>query len=349
MSTYRAGNKNQAFQNQNQHGQNQQNRSNENFGNRRSRSESRNRGRGRESRSQSRPRNQNNTNQTSYRGRKCGRCGKDFHQKPEQCPAMKSKCDRCQKIGHWAGMCRSRINFGDYNDVQTTTEDTGANVSNVVQRDERKLNSVNEFIGSTEAEINSSSLRDLDCIVVQLSKEGTNSQSVRALPDTGANVNVLPGEIAKLLGHRSQMSNGGPKLIDGSQLRTSGRCSKQLKHQNQSMEVDWLVVDNAEKTILGVDLCKKLKLVHQNFPFCEVKPVEMSPEIKLGHGKTLDIVASKYPEVFCGKIRGIHDELVTIQLIHDAKPSSIKKYRDIPEAYKEPLKRELEGLSLIHI
>jgi hypothetical protein len=36
MSTYRAGNKNQAFQNQNQRGQNQQNCSNENFGNRRS-------------------------------------------------------------------------------------------------------------------------------------------------------------------------------------------------------------------------------------------------------------------------------------------------------------------------
>jgi len=93
LNAYRAGNKNQAFQNQNQHGQNQQNRSNENFGNRRSRSESRNRGRGKESRSQSRPRNQNNTNQTSYRGRKCGRCGKDLHQKPEQCPAMKSKCE----------------------------------------------------------------------------------------------------------------------------------------------------------------------------------------------------------------------------------------------------------------
>ena len=68
------------------------------------------------------------------------------------------------------------------------------------QSDEQKLNSVNEFIGLTEAEINSSSLQDLDCIVVQLSKGGTNSQSVQALPDTGANVNVLPGEIAKLLG-----------------------------------------------------------------------------------------------------------------------------------------------------
>jgi hypothetical protein len=165
---------------------------------------------------------------------------------------MKSKYDRCQKIGHRASMFRLQINFGDYNnDVQTTIEDTGGSISNVVQRslaieenhkftqsDEQKLNLVNEFIGSTEAEINSSSLQDLDCIVVQLSKEGTNSQSVRALPDTGANINVLPGENAKLLGHRSQMSNGGPKLIDGSQLRTSGRFSTQLKHQNQSKEVD---------------------------------------------------------------------------------------------------------------
>ena len=104
------------------------------------------------------------------------------------------------------------------------------------QSDERKLNSVNEFTGLTEAKINSSSLRDFDCIVVQLSKEGTNSQ--RALPDTGVNVNNLPGEIAKLLGHRSQMSDGGPKLIDESQLRTSRRFSTQLKHQNQSKELD---------------------------------------------------------------------------------------------------------------
>ena len=32
-------------------------------------------------------------------------------------------------------MCRLRINFGDYNnDVQTTTEDTGGSILNVVQR-----------------------------------------------------------------------------------------------------------------------------------------------------------------------------------------------------------------------
>jgi hypothetical protein len=132
------------------------------------------------------------------------------------------------------------------------------------QSDERKLNSVNEFTGLTEAKINSSSLRDFDCIVVQLSKEGTNSQ--RALPDTGVNVNNLPGEIAKLLGHAGQLSNGGPNLINVSQLETCIKFSSQLKQQNQSLKVDWLVVDNAEKMIFGVHLCKNLKLVHQSFP-----------------------------------------------------------------------------------
>ncbi len=140
---------------------------------------------------------------------------------------------------------------------------------------------MNEYIGLTEAKINSSSLRDFDCIVVQLLKEGTNSE--RALPDTGANINNLPGEISKLLGHTGQMSNGGPKLINVSQLETCIKFSTQLKHQNQSLEVDWLVVDNAEKMIFGVHLCKELQPAHQSFPLCEVNQVVTSPTIKLGH------------------------------------------------------------------
>jgi hypothetical protein len=38
-----------------------------------------------------------------------------------------------RRLDIWASMCRSRINFGDYNnDVQTTIEDTGGSISNVV-------------------------------------------------------------------------------------------------------------------------------------------------------------------------------------------------------------------------
>jgi predicted aspartyl protease len=254
-------------------------------------------------------------------------------------------------------MYRLRINFGDYNKIQTTIEDTDGSVSNVVQKshtieenhkvtqsDQQKLNLVDKLNGLTEAKINSRSLWDTNCVIVKLSKEAKNYQGLRALLDTGANVNVLPKEISKHLWHIIQISNRGQKQIDGSQLKTRGKFSTQLKHQNQSMGVDWLVLDNAEKTILIVDLCKNLKIIHQNFSFCEVNQVETSPKIKLVLGKDLDIVSSKYPEFFCGKFFGIHDEPATIQLVPGAKPRNIKgikKYQDIPEAYKEPLKREL--------
>ena len=106
-------------------------------------------------------------------------CFRDIHQKPKQCPAMKSKCHRCQKIGHWAGMYRLRIIFGDYNKLQTTIEDTDGSVSNVDQKnhtieenhkvtqsDQQKLNLVDELNGLTEAKINSSSLWDTNCVIV---------------------------------------------------------------------------------------------------------------------------------------------------------------------------------------
>ena len=127
-------------------------------------------------------------------------------------------------------------------------------------------------------------------------------------------------------------------------LRTSGRFSTQLKHQNQSMEVDWLAVDNVKKRILGVVLCKKWKLVHQNIPFCEVHQVKMSPQIKLGHGQDLDIVALKYPEVFCGKIHRIHDKPATVQLI--LVPSQVAS-RSI-RIFQKPTKNRLNTNSKVN-
>ncbi|KII72292.1 hypothetical protein RF11_14182 [Thelohanellus kitauei] len=41
----------------------------------------------------------------------CLRCGQEgFHQKYEDCPALKAKCNACGKIGHYAKMCLSKGN-----------------------------------------------------------------------------------------------------------------------------------------------------------------------------------------------------------------------------------------------
>ena len=38
----------------------------------------------------------------------CGRCGKKKHNENETCPAKKSTCNKCAKVGHWGLVCRSK-------------------------------------------------------------------------------------------------------------------------------------------------------------------------------------------------------------------------------------------------
>ena len=45
----------------------------------------------------------------SERGKTCNRCGKMMHKIQEHCPAIKSTCNKCKKIGHWERMCKSKI------------------------------------------------------------------------------------------------------------------------------------------------------------------------------------------------------------------------------------------------
>lgn len=40
--------------------------------------------------------------------KQCGRCGNMAHSKDEGCPAKKSTCNICKKVGHWSKVCRSR-------------------------------------------------------------------------------------------------------------------------------------------------------------------------------------------------------------------------------------------------
>ena len=39
---------------------------------------------------------------------KCGRCGKMQHKDQERCPALKSTCNKCKKVGHWEIKCHTK-------------------------------------------------------------------------------------------------------------------------------------------------------------------------------------------------------------------------------------------------
>ena len=48
-------------------------------------------------------------NNTSPKGNQCcGYCGKMRHESRDHCPAKRSECSICKKVGHWAACCRQK-------------------------------------------------------------------------------------------------------------------------------------------------------------------------------------------------------------------------------------------------
>ena len=58
--------------------------------------------------------------------KKCGRCGLN-HTKPEHCLAKDKKCSKCQKIGHFAAVCRSKFVHEVQRDDDVAAESSGVN------------------------------------------------------------------------------------------------------------------------------------------------------------------------------------------------------------------------------
>lgn len=59
---------------------------------------------------------QGNSSQATHKIEECGRCGKPKHLEERRCPALKSKCNKCQRKGHWERACHSKA-------VKEVTED----------------------------------------------------------------------------------------------------------------------------------------------------------------------------------------------------------------------------------
>ena len=59
---------------------------------------------------------QQNRADSSGKSQKCTRCGHNSHRPQEKCPAKHNSCRRCNKVGHFASVCRrptGRVNTID--------------------------------------------------------------------------------------------------------------------------------------------------------------------------------------------------------------------------------------------
>jgi len=254
----------------------------------------------------------------------------------QYCPLKNIYCSKCGKTGHTADVCRNPNQQPATNSVQ---QSVGA----------IELPTVNE---ASQDDINT--IEKLDLINVVFQTSTGRSVTAESLPDSGANVNLLPLNKANLIGFRGSTSPTGPSLADGSKLDTVGFIVVDLLHNDILIkDVKFLISRDVSKPILSRKVLKKFKLIPEDFPFVQVSNLDdtshdiktaapLPQRISLGHGPELDEIANRYPNVFCDKIRGMTGEPAKIELTPDAQPCSSGAFRDIPNAYLEPLKKELD-------
>jgi hypothetical protein len=186
--------------------------------------------------------------------------------------------------------------------------------------------------------------------LVDITLVDTNGRhaEVEALPDTGANVNVMPPSIAKRF-KIEKTAVSSPQCANGSELKIIGKVVTDFVHNDELYtDVEWQVA-SSQRVILSRSLLMQMNLIRKEFPFVHTlsavnaeKKVEAVSASKISNDDDVNAIAAKYPEIFCGRVTLMKGKPAKIELSKDATPTSTGHYRTIANAYLDPLKKELD-------
>ena len=329
------------------------------------------------SRSASVPRNSSSGN------KKCGWCGRQQHPR-DQCPAKERKCQKCNKMGHFQHVCRST---GTVNTVESAPKSGGqtqASINNVqVSSDSVRIVGLdlelNSIVVDTKTETRAATVdlgaEKLDMVLCILTDSSGNSMQMNSLPDTGANINLMPDKLAKTFATYKKcevVDDFKPKTVSGT-LDILGIVRTDVWVNDTLLkDVIWCTA-NIGKALLSRKSCREAGMIHENFPFCQLKESGPKPKktrpraymvdptnpasgfdtlpdhsdkkplvIDFPKARQLEEIAKKFPEVFDGHIGRVNGPPAHIELRADAVPTSSGAHRRIAEAHLGPLKAEIE-------
>lgn len=238
----------------------------------------------------------------------CFRCG--YTHKIDQCPAKGKTCLKCNKYNHFASQCNSH-----------------------------------KFVASLESGTSpSDEMKETDTLFlgcVQQSSVSCEDWTVKVLVndyltvtfkiDSGAQANVINVDTLGLLDiDRRNLLTTATKLISysGLPLDVLGKCPLKVSHKENSLELDFFVVNTKSPCILGLSSSVLLNLIK-----------------KVDETRCVDIL-SDFPDLLkgVGCIRGEHDILIK----QNANPV-IHSPRRVPIAVKPRLHKKLQELEKIGI
>ena len=276
----------------------------------------------------------------------CKYCGSEHEY--GKCPAFKRRCKKCNKLNHFASVCRSKPvsqvtkqnNFSssssDEND-ESSFKLLGVNANNrkdtSAQTKPRVCNNPQEedqpfFINSVEPCRSMESDRWLTTL-------DTCGIPVSFMLDLAAQVNVLPKHIYRSFQKKPRLHHTKIRLTayDGGSTPVKGKCIAWVSNgSNKSYPVRFIVVPTKSTPLLGLETCEKLNLI---------KRIS-----KVGVDESYSDILTHYKDVF-GDI-GCLPEYCHIDIDPAVKPV-VHPARRVPFALKNRLKAELNRMASLEV
>lgn len=252
----------------------------------------------------------------------CLKCGQVHHHK---CPAAGQTCLKCGKPNHYAVMCRSGGSWKSNNNSQSRKHVKKVDYSNSSEEDIF-------YVGQINSQTLNEETNDSWDIMMIINKNYVNCQI-----DTGSQVNIMSKEnyskVLKLPLSKIKQSSAQLMSFCGNKIPVAGRAlvSCEIK-PGQNHNVDFLITELDQKTILGLKTSENLGLIKKLYTI-NVKP-------SVSNMSSLCIL-DKYNEVFegIGLLPGEHK----IHIKPDVE-GHIDAPRKLPFKLKEKVKTELESM-----
>lgn len=282
----------------------------------------------------------------------CTNCGKQGHkQQSVRCPAWKVQCRLCARAGHFEKCCRasSKKKNGGQMSKGRNSQRTGTTTCSSSRSRDAEVNDCNN--------VRSTATSDSPQLVhITVSCNGTVSR-LHMLPDTGADVTIIGQRHLKDLG--LPKSSLDPPLstttltADGSEMSPAlGTIRVTLALGEKKCKAVIQVHSNVQTPLLSYAHCRELAIISTQFP----KPI-----LKVKHANTLlssmtpaaakDYFLREFSDVLVSKedlksapLRPMDGPPMKIYLKEGATPFAIHTPRQIPFAFRDQVKKELDSM-----
>lgn len=284
---------------------------------------------------------------------KCNACGGTNHNFGK-CKYKKYKCKKCYRVGHLAKICsqtksqHASSHFVSSDELQqrnfSTSGDNGTVGSNVDNEDNLRIFNMevevnfNNYLNHNKKNSNINEINIGRTSGLFTTTILTNGKMVTYEIDTGSAISAMPYRYfdQHFPDFELKVFHTGLRAYDGTVIPTKGYFTAELILKGKSFIVNFVVINNGCRPLIGRDVLKKLNFEYQ----INVNSVSID--------RGLSGVTRDFKDLFDGSLGEFKFEKISLKLNNNAIPVFCNP-RPVPYAYREKLEKELSRLENLNV